>query len=67
LALVAEQGGEVVGIGVLVDRSEQEHEFGVPLFCCLRSVTPTYEPRGCPLCATGMLLVKPGGSQNPVK
>lgn len=67
LALVAEQGGEVVGIGVLVDRSEQEHEFGVPLFCCLRSVTPTYEPRGCPLCAAGMLLVKPGGGQNPMK
>lgn len=63
LSLVEEQGGEVIGIGVLVDRSEEKHDFGVPLFSCLRSVTPTYEPKSCPLCATTIPLVKPGGNQ----
>jgi orotate phosphoribosyltransferase len=65
LSLVKEQGGSVVGIGVLVDRSEKVHDFGVPLFSCLRSVTPTYKPQDCPLCAAGIPLVKPGGSQSP--
>lgn len=65
LALVAEQGGVVVGIGVLVDRSEQEPDFGVPLFSCLRQVTPVYRAADCPLCAAGIPLDKPGGSQEP--
>jgi orotate phosphoribosyltransferase len=63
LELVTGQGGEVIGIGVLVDRSEEKHDFGVPLFSCLRSVTPTYKPQDCPLCAAGIPLTKPGGSQ----
>jgi orotate phosphoribosyltransferase len=61
--LVTEQGGDVIGIGVLVDRSEKKLEFGLPLFSCLRSITPTYKPQECPLCAAGIPLTKPGGSQ----
>ena len=66
LSLVNEQGGRVIGIGVLVNRSEQEHDFGFPLFSCLRSITPTYKPQECPLCAAGIPLVKPGSSQQPL-
>ena len=62
LAAVTKQGGIVIGIGILVDRSEQGEEFGVPLFSCLRSITPTYTPQDCPLCAAHVPLVKPGGS-----
>ncbi len=58
--LVTREGGKVIGIGVLVDRSEQGHDFGVPLFSCLRSATPAYTPPDCPLCAAGIPLVKPG-------
>ncbi len=65
LSLVKEQGGEAIGIGVLVDRSEKMHDFGVPLFSCLRSITPAYKPQDCPLCAAGIPLVKPGSSQSP--
>jgi len=65
MAAVAKQGGVVIGIGVLVDRSEQKVEFGVPLFSCHRSVTPTYPPQDCPLCAAQIPLVKPGSSQKP--
>ena len=61
MAAVTKQGGIVIGIGVLVDRSEPGIEFGVPLFSCLRSITTTYRPQDCPLCATDIPLVKPGG------
>ena len=65
MAAVTKQGGIVVGIGVLVDRSEQKLEFGVPLFSCHRSITPAYSPQDCPLCAAQIPLVKPGSSQKP--
>jgi len=65
MTAVTNQGGIVVGIGVLVDRSEQEAEFGVPLFSCHRSATINYQPQDCPLCAAKIPLVKPGSSQKP--
>ena len=55
-------GGKTVGIGVLVDRSRQKVEFGIPLFSCLRSETVAYAPEDCPLCAAKIPLVKPGSS-----
>ncbi len=62
MAAVTKQGGIIIGIGVLVDRSEQEVDFGVPFFSCHRSITPTYTPQDCPLCSAHIPLVKPGGS-----
>ncbi len=56
-------GGNIVGIGVLLDRSQKKNDFGVPLFSCLSVTTTTYKPEECPLCAAGIPLVKPGGSQ----
>jgi len=61
LTVVRKLGGIVVGVGILVDRSEAKLEFGVPLFSCLRSRTVTYKPDSCPLCAAKIPLVKPGG------
>jgi orotate phosphoribosyltransferase len=54
--------GVIVGIGVLVDRSESAVDFGVPLFSCLRNETITYSPETCPLCARKIPLVKRGSS-----
>ena len=65
MAAVNRQGGIVIGIGVLVNRSEQEVEFGVSFFSCYRSATLTYPPQDCPLCAANIPLVKPGSSQKP--
>ena len=62
IAAVTKQGGIVIGIGVLVDRSEPGIEFGVPFFSCLRSITPTYTAQDCPLCAADIPLVKPGSN-----
>ncbi|MFQ6121781.1 MAG: orotate phosphoribosyltransferase [Dehalococcoidales bacterium] len=65
MAAVTKLGGKVIGVGVLVDRSEQKLEFGVPLFSCHRALTPTYTPQDCPLCAAKIPLTKPGSSQQP--
>jgi orotate phosphoribosyltransferase len=53
-------GGIVIGIGVLVDRSEQNLEFNLPFFSCLRAPTTAYSPQECPLCVAHVPLVKPG-------
>lgn len=60
--LVNSYEGYIVGIGVLVDRSEEEPYFGVPLISCLRAKDITYAPDECPLCIHGIPLVKPGSS-----
>ena len=62
IAAVKERKGTVVGIGVLVDRSEAKFDFGVPLFSCHRAEAISYAPENCPLCAAKIPLVKPGGS-----
>jgi orotate phosphoribosyltransferase len=54
--------GNLVGIAVMVDRSESPIDFGAPLFSCLHSAAITYRPAECPLCAAGLPLVKRGGS-----
>jgi orotate phosphoribosyltransferase len=58
---ISKLGGIVIGIGVLIDRSPEEMNFGVPLFSCLRAPTAVYSPEECPLCAAHIPLVKPGG------
>ncbi len=60
ISAVTKLGGIIVGIGVLVDRSEQNLEFDLPLFSCLRAPAVVYSPRECPLCAGHIPLVKPG-------
>ena len=62
MTAVANQGGIVVGVGVLVDRSEKKVDFGVPLFSCHHAITQTYTPENCPLCAAQIPLVKPSSS-----
>jgi len=65
ISAVNKLSGQIIGIGVLVDRSSQNTDFGIPLFSCHRAITTTYKPEDCPLCAAKIPLVKPGSSQNP--
>jgi orotate phosphoribosyltransferase len=60
ISAVAKLGGIVIGIGVLVDRSEENLDFNLPFFSCLRAATTVYSPQECPLCAAHIPLVKPG-------
>ena len=59
---VKNKGGTVVGIGVLVDRSGQTPDLGIPFFSCHRAIVPTYQPQECPQCAAGIPLTKSGSS-----
>jgi len=61
VAAVNERRGKLVGVGVLVDRSDKTPDFGVPLFSCLRTAAVTYAPEKCPLCAAKVPLTRPGG------
>ena len=60
MELVKNLGGEVVGVGVIVDRSGGNVDFGVPMESVLQMDITSYEPDDCPICKTGVPLVKPG-------
>jgi orotate phosphoribosyltransferase len=60
LAALAPFQPDMVGIGVLIDRSAGQADFGVPLHALLHLSVPSYAPADCPLCAEGQPLVKPG-------
>jgi orotate phosphoribosyltransferase len=62
ISAVARLGGIVIGIGVLVDRSERSLEFDLPFFSCHRAPTVVYSSQECPLCAGHIPLVKPGAT-----
>jgi orotate phosphoribosyltransferase len=62
IAPIKESRGNLVGIGVLVDRSSRALNFEAPLFSCVRSETVTYKPEECPLCKSGVPLTKRGSS-----
>jgi orotate phosphoribosyltransferase len=53
-------GGQVVGVGSVVDRSGGTVRFDVPFASLLPIDLPTYSPETCPLCAQGRPVVKPG-------
>ncbi len=55
---VRTEGGEVVGLGVLIDRRSQkmaaaENPFGLPFFASLSLDLPSYDPPDCPVCKQG--------------
>ena len=53
-------GGTVVGAASIVDRSGGSVSFDVPCSSLLDIALATYEPDTCPLCASGLPVVKPG-------
>ena len=66
IAAVRASGALVVGVGVLVDRSDGEATFGeVPLISLWQVSIPTYLLADCPQCAAGVALVKPGTTPAP--
>ncbi|MEG6511352.1 orotate phosphoribosyltransferase [Desulforamulus ruminis] len=63
IEVVRSLGGEVVGVGVLVDRSNGQADLGVPAEALLTVTVETFEAENCPLCAAGTPAVKPGSRQ----
>lgn len=61
IAVVQELGGQVVGVGVLVDRSNGLVDFGVKQAAVLSLDITSWEAETCPLCQEAILpVVKPG-------
>jgi len=57
---------EVVGIGVMVDRSAGQTRFGdIPLHALAAHAFASWPAHECPLCARGVPLVKPGTTSMP--
>jgi orotate phosphoribosyltransferase len=59
-------GGDVVGVGVLADRTGGRISLDVPFFACLTLDFPSYPPEACPHCLQGVpLAAKRGSSKTP--
>lgn len=58
--IVKQQGGEVVGVGYIVDRSSGKVQFGYPQVSTMKMDVISYAPEECPLCLEKLPLVKPG-------
>lgn len=59
--IVKEQGGIVAGVGVIVDRTGGNIDFGAPLKAVISVKIESWEADSCPLCESGEIeLVKPG-------
>jgi orotate phosphoribosyltransferase len=60
LELARSLGGELAGVGAVVDRSGGAVDFGVPFVPLLRLEVETFGAADCPLCRTGSTPIKPG-------
>lgn len=60
ITLLKEHGANVVGVGSVVDRSAGKVDFGVEFKAVLSMEVVSYEPENCPICKSGLPLVKPG-------
>lgn len=60
IQIVRAEGGELVGVAVLVDRSAGRVNFGVPLTSLLRLEVETFKPDQLPSDLVGVPVVKPG-------
>ncbi|MCD8175302.1 MAG: orotate phosphoribosyltransferase [Phascolarctobacterium sp.] len=58
--VVKEQGGELVGVGLLVDRSGGKVDFGIRTEALLHLDVETFSPEDCPLCKEGKPFTKRG-------
>ncbi len=60
IACVEQNGGTVVGVGSLIDRSGGTATFPVRHVALGTVTTKTWPPEDCPLCKAGGVAVKPG-------
>lgn len=60
LSVLQDLGAQVVGVGLLVDRSGGKVDFGLPTEALMELTIPTYQPDECPLCQNGVPLTQRG-------
>ncbi|SCY51020.1 orotate phosphoribosyltransferase [Alkaliphilus peptidifermentans] len=62
--IVKEQGGEVIGVALLVDRSNGKIDFGTKQRAALTTEVISYTAEECPICKEGKFPVVKPGSRN---
>lgn len=60
IKIVQEAGGEVIGVGAVVDRTGGKIDFGTRFESVISMEVESFEADKCPLCQQGLPLVKPG-------
>ena len=60
IELVKSESAEVVGVGMIVDRSNGTVDFLVEQHALVQLSAETYNPDNCPLCKKGKPILKPG-------
>jgi orotate phosphoribosyltransferase len=60
IAVARAAGATVVGAAAIIDRSGGHQDLDVPFHALATVDLPVYQPDGCPLCARGEPVVKPG-------
>lgn len=60
IELIRAKGGEVIGVGSVVDRSNGNVDFGVKLHAAVSMEVKSFEESDCPLCKQGLPIAKPG-------
>jgi len=58
LALLDEAKARIVGVGMLIDRTDGAIDFGVPFYACHSMNIESFSPEDCPLCRRGLPLVE---------
>jgi orotate phosphoribosyltransferase len=58
LSLVDEAKAKVVGVGMLIDRTDGGVDFGVPFYACHSMNIESFAADDCPLCRGGLPLVE---------
>ncbi|MFZ7132356.1 MAG: orotate phosphoribosyltransferase [Eubacteriales bacterium] len=61
--VIEDLGGEVIGIACIVDRRSDKCTLNMPIYSAVQIEIQTYEPDVCPICWTGVDLVKPGSRE----
>ena len=64
IKVVEQEGGVVVGLCSIVDRTGEDVALPLPLQALARVEVTTYEPDACPLCQQGVPVNKPGSRGN---
>jgi orotate phosphoribosyltransferase len=60
IAVAKAHGAVVLGAAVIIDRGADPTRLNLPLQTLAHLDIPAYPPEGCPLCAKGLPVVKPG-------
>jgi len=64
IQLVVDSGAKMVGVGFIVDRSQNRVKFDMPKFSVFEMDVVTYQPNECPLCKKEVPVVKPGSRKS---